>query len=171
MWCACVAIFISSSSAKGQTTGKPAVADERQQDDESGVHSDTLSGPSVGVTPIPRAWHPQPEVKSKPSEEEKSKANGEGHHKPNDVANTRPKSERRILANTSFTLSGGYLDEPTNVNFKGCEKPVKQHLAEVRQDCEEQPAGYQVSEEVSEPFSSNLSGTALMVCGVWTCVM
>lgn len=157
--------LISSSSAKGQTTGQPAVVDEGQQDVESGVHSNTLSGPSVGVTPIPRAWHPQLGVKSKPSEEEKSKANGEGHHKPNDVANTRPTSARRI------TSSGGYLNETTDMVVKGCDRLLKQHLAEVRQDCEEQPAGCQVSEEVSESFSPNLFGTALMVCEVWTCVM
>ena len=156
--------LISSSSAKGQTTGKPAVFDEEQQDPESGVHTNTLSDPSVGVTPIAKVRHPQLEVKSKPSEEGKSKANGKGHHKPNEVSKTRPTFARRVVANTSFAASGGYVNETTDMVVKGCEKPVQQHLAEIRQHAVEQPAGCQVSQEVSESFSPNLSGTALMVC-------
>ena len=156
MWCACVAILFLPSSAKGQTIGQPPVVDEGQQDGESGVHSNTLSDPSVGITQTASGRHPQLEIKSKPSEE-KSKANGEGHHKPNEVANARPTPARRVLANTSFTSSGGYLKKTTDVDVKDCDKPLKQHLAEVKQDCEKQSAGYQVSEEVSESFSPNLS--------------
>lgn len=158
--------LISSPSVQDKT-----VPFDGKQNADSGVNASTFSGlqqePSTEVPPS--GQHQQLLLKSKPNESEKSKDTGKGNRKPNKEVKPRPKSARRIHSKTSS--DGGYLDVTTDVNVKGNVEPLKQHLAEFRQHGEEQPAGYQVSEEVSESFRPNLSGTALMVCGIWTLVM
>jgi len=144
--------LISSHSVQDKT-----IPVDGKQNADSGVNGSTFSGlqqePSTEVPP--NGQHRQLLLKSKPSEAEKSRDTGKGNRKPNEEDKPRAKSARHIHLKTSS--AGGYLDEPTDVDVKGCDKLLKQHLAEVRPHWEEQPAGYQVSEEVSESFSPNLS--------------
>lgn len=124
------------------------VVADRKPDADSGLHANTHSGlqqePSVEVPP--NVKHPQLQVKSKPSEERKSRASEEGNRQPNGEVKLKATLVRCIIPKTS---EGGYVDETTDVDVKGCATPPRQHLAEIRQHCEDGADGYQHSVQAS----------------------